>query len=172
MKICQSVYSVLRGNTCLCFCSKQKQSHLTLQPTNSKWLIFALLFTVMLLSFMKICIYMQEAGIWQRYTIYCLLCTVLYMGHVMVQVVSQWLLTTGGPSSMLGYSLWDLWWTKWQWGSFSLHTWVFPCVWIHQHSIIIHLSLTASLNSIKILLFVCCVLQTPDVSGPLYFWLN
>jgi hypothetical protein len=34
----------------------------------------------------------------------------------------------GGPDSILGRSMWDLWWTKWHWDRFSPQsTSVFPC---------------------------------------------
>jgi hypothetical protein len=33
----------------------------------------------------------------------------------------------GGPGSIPGQSMWDLWWTKWQWDSFSPSTSVFSC---------------------------------------------
>jgi hypothetical protein len=32
-----------------------------------------------------------------------------------------------GPGSILGQSMWDLWWTKWHWDRFSQRISVFPC---------------------------------------------
>jgi hypothetical protein len=32
----------------------------------------------------------------------------------------------GGPGSSLGQVMWDLWWTKWNWGRFSPSTLVSP----------------------------------------------
>jgi hypothetical protein len=40
-------------------------------------------------------------------------------GRAVVQVVSRWAVTAeGGPRSIPGRSMWDLWWTKWHWDKF------------------------------------------------------
>jgi hypothetical protein len=39
---------------------------------------------------------------------------------------------SGGPGSSPGQVIWDLWWTKWHWGSFSPSTSVSP---VNSHSI-------------------------------------
>jgi hypothetical protein len=48
------------------------------------------------------------------------------LGRAIAQAVSRWLPTAAvrGPSP--GLIMWDLWWTKWRWGRFSLSTSVSP----------------------------------------------
>jgi hypothetical protein len=58
------------------------------------------------------------------------------------QAVSHWLPTTAARGSSPGLVMWDLWWTKWRWGRFSLSTSVSPAnlhstKLLHNHS---HLS--------------------------------
>jgi hypothetical protein len=41
-----------------------------------------------------------------------------------ITTVHMWASHCGGRDSSPGQSMWDLWWTKWHWGRFSLSTWV------------------------------------------------
>jgi hypothetical protein len=52
-----------------------------------------------------------------RYVIFLL----IWPCHI-VQAVSSWLLTAAARVSTLGQIIWDLWWTKWQWGRYSQST--------------------------------------------------
>jgi hypothetical protein len=47
----------------------------------------------------------------------------LHLGRAIAQAVSRWLPTATARVQLVK---WDLWWTKWCWGRFSLSTSVFP----------------------------------------------
>jgi hypothetical protein len=47
-------------------------------------------------------------------------------GRAIAQAVSRWLPTTAARGSSPGLILWDLWWTKWRWSTFSPSTSVSP----------------------------------------------
>jgi hypothetical protein len=47
-------------------------------------------------------------------------------GRAIAQAVSGWLPTVAAWGSSPGLVMWDLWWTKWRWGRFSLSTSVSP----------------------------------------------
>jgi hypothetical protein len=48
------------------------------------------------------------------------------MGCATAHAVSRWLPTVAARGSSPGLVMWDLWWTKWRWGRFSLSTSVSP----------------------------------------------
>jgi hypothetical protein len=47
-------------------------------------------------------------------------------GRIIAQAVSRWLPTTAARVQNRGLVMWDLWWTKWCWGRFSLSTSLSP----------------------------------------------
>jgi hypothetical protein len=46
----------------------------------------------------------------------------LRFGRAIAQAVSRWLPTAAARVRARGLVMWDLWWTKWRWGRFSLST--------------------------------------------------
>jgi hypothetical protein len=50
----------------------------------------------------------------------------LNVGRAIAQVVSRWLPIAVARIRSRGLVKWDLWWTKWLWGRFSLSTSVSP----------------------------------------------
>jgi hypothetical protein len=50
----------------------------------------------------------------------------LFSGRAVAQAVSRWLPTAAARVRSRGLVKWDLWWTKWRWGGFSLSTSVSP----------------------------------------------
>jgi len=54
-------------------------------------------------------------------------------GSALPQAVISWPLNTGGPCSIRGQSMWDLWWKRGRWGRFlSEYLYCSPSVSFHH----------------------------------------